>query len=309
MILFLYGPDTFRSRQKLNEIKARYQKVHKTGLNLKYFDFKKEKFQDFRDSLAPTPMFKEKKLFILFNAFSGQDFKQEFLKWAKKNAEAEDIILFYQQGDVAKRDSLFKFLKAKAKAQEFKPLTGLKLKNWVQKEFGEHQATINPSALDKLIDFVGQDLWQMSNEIKKLSTYTKTISEQDIELLVKAKIEPGIFKTIDAVAVRNKKLALHLLHQHLEKGDAPLYLLSMINFQFRNLLIVKDLMEQQKPYYTILKEAKLHPFVVKKSIAQAQRFTLEELKKIFRKIFQTDLDIKTGRIEPELALDLLITGI
>lgn len=309
MILFLYGPDTYRSRQKLNAIIARYQKVHKTGLNLKYFDFKEKKFQDFKDSLALTPMFREKKLFVLFNAFSSKEFKQEFLKWAKQNVEAEDIVLLYEQGKVLRNGLLFKFLDKKAKTQEFKPLTGLKLKNWVQKELAKYRAAINPLALNKLIDFVGQDLWQMSNEIKKLSAYTKTINEQDVELLVKAKIEPGIFKTIDAVANRNKKLALHLLRQHLEKGDAPLYLLSMINFQFRNLLIVKDLMEKQKSYYDILKEAKLHPFVIKKCLSQAQRFTFEELKKIFRKIFQTDLDIKTGRIEPGLAMDLLITGI
>jgi DNA polymerase III delta subunit len=53
----------------------------------------------------------------------------------------------------------------------------------------------------------------------------------------------------------------------------------------------------------------MHPFVVKKSLQQASKFTLEELKKIYQKIFQVDLDIKTGRIEPEVALDLFIAGI
>jgi len=38
-------------------------------------------------------------------------------------------------------------------------------------------------------------------------------------------------------------------------------------------------------------------------------FTLEELKKIYYKIFQADLNIKTGKIEPEVGLDLLITEI
>jgi DNA polymerase III delta subunit len=36
---------------------------------------------------------------------------------------------------------------------------------------------------------------------------------------------------------------------------------------------------------------------------------MPELKKIYRKIFQIDSDIKTGKIEPETALDLLLAEI
>jgi DNA polymerase-3 subunit delta len=132
----------------------------------------------------------------------------------------------------------------------------------------------------------------------------------DVELLVKPKIEIEIFKTIiDAVAARNKKEAFYRIRKYLEKGESPLYLLSMINFQFRNILTVKDFIEKNKPYQVILKQTKLHPFVVKKSYFQAQKFTIQELKKIYQKIFQVDLDIKTGKIEPETALDLLVAEI
>ena len=37
MIIFLYGPDSFRSKEKLNEIVLGYKKVHKSGLNFVYF--------------------------------------------------------------------------------------------------------------------------------------------------------------------------------------------------------------------------------------------------------------------------------
>jgi len=56
-------------------------------------------------------------------------------------------------------------------------------------------------------------------------------------------------------------------------------------------------------------ELNLHPFVIKKSLWQARKFSLEELKRIYRKIFQIDLNIKTGRLDPQIALDLLITEI
>ena len=98
---------------------------------------------------------------------------------------------------------------------------------------------------------------------------------------------------------KNKKQALDLFHKHLDNGDNSLYLFSMIAYQFRNLLIIKE----------NSKKSGLHPFVVQKSIYLCRQFTMDQLKKIYQKIFQIDLDIKTGKIEPELALDLLLAEI
>jgi len=309
MIIFLYGQDTYRSRRKLNEIVEHYKKIHKSGLNLKYFDGKTVDFEEFKNEIQSVSMFAEKKLIILEEAFTNQNFKEGFLKTSKQFTDSNNIILFYEIEKISSSDPLFKFLEKHAKSQEFKLLKGENLKNWVKKEIENYKVKINSVALRKLTDYVGDNLWQMVNEIKKLASYKKNkeIRVEDINLLVKPKIEPEIFKTIDAIASKNKKQALELIHKHLEKGDSPSYLLSMINFQFRNLLIIRDLIEKNKSPYILSKEAQLHPYVIKKSYSQARKFKIDELKKIYQKIFQVDLAIKTGKIDPETALDLLIT--
>ena len=363
MIIFLYGLDTYRSREKLHEIIANYQKIHKSGLNLKYFLGTETDFDTLKDELRQTSMFKEKKLIILVDIFSNSEFKERFLESGKSLNKFwlgdENIILFYEQNSVLKEDPLLLFLKKYSQSQEFQPLGGQKLKSWAKKEFENYGAKIEEKALDKLIDFVGNDLWQMVNEIKKLVSYraprqrgeggeegeesklssspfavarenevlfdhrafersevkeeSKTlfahkkgvrIELEDVELLVRPKIETDIFETIDAIASKDKKRALKFIKAHLERGDSPLYLFSMIVFQFRNLLMVKDLIERNLPSYFL---TGLHPFVIKKSILLSNKFRFLELKKIYQKIFQIDIDIKTGKIEPEIALDLLIT--
>ena len=307
MIIFLYGEDTYRMREKLKEIIESHHKIHKSRLNLKYFD----DFANFKNEIRQTSMFQEKKLAIITNAFASPDFKEKFCQSKKEFLDTEDIILIYEEKDFNKNNSLFRFLKKNAKSQEFKFLAGQRLKTWIKKEFDRYEVNIDSGVLEKLIEYIGNDLWQMSNEIKKLASFRnrEIVRAEDIELLVRSKIETDIFKTIDAIAEKNKKQALSLLHKHLEKGDSPLYLLSMINYQFRNLLIVKDFIEKYKPYDVILKKSGLHPFVVKKTYYQSQKFTFPELKKIFQKIFEADLNIKTGRIQPETALDLLIAEI
>lgn len=307
MIIFLYGQDTYRLQQKLREIVEHYKKVHRSGLNLKFFEQKNLNYQDFQEQFRQSPMFKEKKLVILKNIFPNQEFTTSFLKNSKKFTSSTDVIVFYQAGPVPSGHPLFKFLVRNAKSQEFELLEGQRLKNWIKKELEKLSAKADPQAIEKLINFVGSDLWQFSNEIKKLDTFKKgkKIELRDVELLVKPKIETDIFKTIDAISLKNKKLAINLIHKHLQIGDNPLYLLSMINFQFRNIFEVKDLMEKKKP----LALSSLHPYLIKKSSQQARKFTLPELKKIYRKLFEVDYKIKTGKIEPQLGLDLLITEI
>lgn len=311
MLIFLYGPDTYRSQLKLKEIIENYRKVHKSGLNLKYFNNSNLNFQDLKDELRQSSMFQEKKLIVLTSAFSNSDFKKKFLKEVKPPTKflerVEDILLFYEREKISARDSLFIFLKKYAKSQEFKILEDRKLNSWAEKEFKTFEADIEREALDKLVAFVGNNLWQMTNEIRKLVSFKdgQTIKVKDVELLVKPKIESDIFKTIDAIASKNKKGAIKLLKAHLKKGDTPLYLFSMINFQFRNLLIIKDLIEKNLSPFT----SSMHPYVAKKSCELSTRFELKELKKIYQKIFKADYKIKTGKIKPETALDLLIAEI
>ena len=320
MIIFLYGPDTYRSRRKLNEIIEHYKKIPKSGLNLKNFDFRENSFEDFWDAFRSYSMFDEKKLMIVRNVFSNIKIEKDFEKSLEKLSKSKEVVLFYEE-EVDEKKPLFELLKKQGKSQNFKLLKGKALKNWVKREFKKYSANIDESALNLLLDFVGNNLWQMSNEIKKLVNYKRKpafakasagkekIETKDVRTLIRPKIETDIFKTIDAIAAQNKKRALLFIKKHLERGDSPSYILAMINFQFRNLLIIKDLIDRGKSLAAIFREANLHPYVIKKSYAVAKKFQFDELKKIHQKIFKADLGIKTGKISPQAALDLLITEI
>jgi len=304
MIIFLYGEDTYRSRRKLEEIVAHYKEIHKSGLNLRYFDGEASDLEDVKSELQTVSMFKEKKLLILTDIFSNQAFKENLLKDHKWFIKSDNVVLFYEKKGNFAKDPFFAFLKKHAQTQEFGLLNGAKIRIWLKNEFEKNKTRIDPMALEMMVNFAGNDLWQLANDVQKLVAFKggKEITLKDVKLFVKPKIETDIFKTIDAISLKNKKLALNLLHKHLEKGDSPLYLLSMITFQFRNILGIKDLIERGEP----LSKSGLKPFLARKSYEQARKFPYDELKKIYQKIFQVDYSIKTGKIDPQAALDMLI---
>ena len=312
MIIFLYGKDTFRIKEKKEEIIKKYTLTKKSGLSLKFFDFLKDGLSFF-DEISQNLIFKEKKLLVLSNLFSSKEAKERFEKEKDRLKKSDDVILIYEEKDLPENDNLFRFLKLNSKMQKFDLLDDGKLKIWVKEKFKKEGAVVDEKAVDLLCEYVGNDLWRMSNEIKKLLTWKKDTGEKitsaDVKLLVKPKIDSDIFKTIDAIAEGKKALALELVHKHLEKGDSPLYLLAMINFQIRNLITVKELTEQGRGIRFVSRQSNLSPFLARKMYVFAGRFSFEELKKIYRKILKVDFQIKTGKIKPDTAIEILVAEI
>lgn len=323
MVYFLYGPDTYRSRKKLNEIISRYKKIHKSGLNFSRLDLEKSDFLDFKNRAETVSIFSEKKLVVLEEVFSNKKFQKEFLDWVKKENSDKDkdrIIVIFEAGTSGLKDQDFlKELKKISKNQEFKLLGELQLKNWVLNWLKERKTLIGNEALKKLIFGIGPDLWQMNNELKKLIAYRKSyavskkhplkILAEDVDLLVKPKIESNIFEAIDALSLKNKRRALMLFHRLLAKGENELYILTMIIYAFRNLIKVKSELEKKTPFRVLSSKLGLHPYVVKKTLRSSQYFSFSELKKIYQKLLEIDIDIKRGKVDPRVALDMLILGL
>ena len=317
MIIFLYGEDSFRSIEKLAEIKNKFLEKNSpapAGL----FDFAEKDWNigEIIMNISSGGLFSSKKLVIIKNILAGKkDFESEkfekFLKAEAKKDKSDLILIFWESGKTKKSSKLYKLLKKIAKCQEFELLEGVKLRNWVIGEFKKSYITINSAATEKLIVFVGNDLNLLSREIEKLATYKSKgeITGGDIDLLVKSKIDTDIFKTVDALARGDKKTALKMLHDHLEDGEDPFYLLSMYFYQFRNLVKVKPLADKNIPPTEIAARLKMHPFVARKSLEQAQNFSWEKLKSLYNSLCEIDFESKTGKTDIQLALDKFVVGV
>lgn len=323
MIIFLYGEDSFRTGEKAAEIKKKFLEKDPAGSGLSLFDFSDLKTDsgNVLGALATNNLLAPKRLVIIKNIIlEGVEDAREnmlaFLKNQKWLAGDKDTVAVFWEADSPpaggkKSDSLYKHLFKNSRKQEFEKLTGIKLSQWVLRRIKKisEGASISRAALEKLLAFAGEDMYFLNNEIEKLAAYAdgKMITEENVELLVRAKLGSNIFNTIDAIGANKKEEALALLHRHLEKGEDPFYLLSMFVYQFRNLLKVADFKNQfGADEYAIAREGKMHPFVVRKSLAQIRNFSFDKLKNIYQKLGEMDTAVKTGKVEIKMALDKFI---
>src|SRR5215472_10494108 len=116
---------------------------------------------------------------------------------------------------------------------------GAALESWISKRARSIGVTISPDATSMLANFIGSQLRLLANELDKLATYvgeSKTISAADVHKLSAQVQEAHIFGLTDALAQRNRKQALDLMHELLVDGEPPLRLISTITSQVRTLL-------------------------------------------------------------------------
>ena len=349
MIIFLYGEDTFRSRQKLNEFKNKFiREIDSSGNSIDIINGTKATIDEIGRVAGPGTLLAKKRMIIVEDLFSNKTpaiFQQvhSYLK-SKKSVKDDNIIIFWDSKVKTKKfknkatarlsdnlgrervltkaqAELFNFLLKHKYYQQFNFLNNTELISWIKKEVNNRDGKINNQAAQILASLIGNDLWQVNNEINKLLNYklalqpkltkagTVAVEVEDVNNLVKGNLDENIFALTDAIGNKNKALAIKLLEEQITIGLTDGYLLNMIVRQFRILLQIRQALDSGLTSRKIINLLKLHPFVVQKGISQANQFSLTVLKNILNQLTGIDYSMKTGKIDILTMIDLLIARI
>ncbi|MCK4592497.1 DNA polymerase III subunit delta [Candidatus Parcubacteria bacterium] len=308
---------------------------------------KDEKLGKLQDALMSGSLFSSDKLLIIKNSLFSLNKKKKEDKNEEENKnnidEKEKLILkylenpqkeikiFFIEEELDKRKKIYKELvklekSGLAEIKEFFIPSDFKFEIWLKDRIESFGGSIKKDALNVFAISLGKglaqkdksgkmnqayNLWEASNEIEKLINYCngREIQKKDIELLVKSKVDMNIFNLIDSISSKNKNKAVLLLNKQLEEGLNENYILTMFVYQFRNLIKIKSLLDQGLVNQQIVSQTKMHPYVVQKSVQQCQKFDAQTLKKIYKKLFDADLAMKTGKMNARLVLDLIVVSV
>ncbi len=326
MLYVLHGEDDFSRHQALDEIKKTIGDQTALITNTTVLDGKQVTVDQLSAVCETMPFLAEKRLVIVHGLLerfepgikSGRQKKSTGATKRPDNAKSlgeylgkipESTLLVLIDGKVKSQNPLFRELSLKAKVMSFPQLKDARLRQWIQRRVAEKGGSISPRAVDLLARFVGGDLWIMANEIDKLVLFTlgRSIDEEDIRLVVSYAQEASVFAMVDAILEFRVGVAERLLQQLLQQGAAPAYLLVMLTRQVRLIVRVRELRSQRKSDAEIQDRLGLtSDFVLRKTSEQADRYSLARLKEVYHKLLDTDLFIKTGRLDPELALNILV---
>ncbi len=314
MIIILSGADTFRSRDKLRQIVAQYQTKHPDGLGLVRLHGEELTVAGLAAALSSASLFSEKRLVVLERPEAAPAEVQERIGDAAGSSDS--VVVLWCAGAFAK-DSVLAMLAATRSVthETFEPLRGPALSRWITRYAADIGASVERDAVAGLVAAAGNDTWRLANEIEKLAAHAggRAITAADVAALVATSASPRAFAFADALAGRDRARALTLLHEHLEAGDSPQVLVGMIGYALRTLRLVRgttaDAGVQPKPIAVLAKTLALHPFVVTKALRHVQGFAPEDLRRATQLLADTDWHMKTGRLDPALALERFVVAV
>ncbi len=327
MIRLLHGEDEYSRSRSVAAIKALSEDPSTAGLATSTLDAEDLTLAALTEAIQAAPFLSERRLVIVRGlAGSLQDdrgrLKQlrgqqkalvEALEEHLPNIPETTDLIFVEPVPIAKRNPVRRLVEsAEGLTEEFRPPRGRALHRWIGERVEELGAQIEPAAIETLAGFVGEDLRSLSQELGKLLAYVgegRSISVADVELLVPQASQANVFTLVDALGQHDSRTATGQLRDLLESGHHPLFVLAMITRQFRLLIQVKDLQERGLGEAKISSQLRLSRWVSKKLVSQARGFSLGELEAVHRKLLDTDLSIKTGRTDPEPALEFLVVEI
>jgi len=326
LLYILLGKDDFSLYQSLEEIKRSVDDQALLAASTTTLDGQQVTLSQLRTVCETLPFLAERRLVIVtgllerFEPKSKPSRKKKTLHTPNKQNEykliadhinkiPDSTILVLIDSGISSNNPLLRELSDKAEVRSFPPLRGTKLRQWLQRRVKEEGGSISPQAVDLLARLVGSNLWIMANEINKLALFTsgRRIEEEDVRRVVSHAQQASVFTMVDAILEFKANVAEQALQQLLQRGIAPAYLLVILSRQVQMIVRVKELRNQGKSRMEIQNKLGLtSEFALHKTLEQADRHNLERLKEVYHQLLETDLSIKTGKYEDELALNILV---
>jgi len=305
MLYFIYGKDSFRSGRYFLKVKDFYQS--KTPA-IFYCDFTDKAIAPpdisvIEEALKSKTLFSGSRLMILKNVLqnTGIQFRNDLLDILKKYQvdKVKDLMIIFYENDEVLTSSLQKWLREKAQGvKEFPLLKKNELANWTIKEEQKLGIKLSSEARETILLSFSSDTGSIYHSLKKLSLIKKGFLDKElVEANLFLPMSSTIFIFLDYLAKGDSKQALWLLEILLDQGLHPLYILKMIVFEFRNLLMIKN---------ASAKPSTMHPFVFRKLLPLSKMLSEEILRAAYLNLLDYDKRIKEGSIDGKIGLEMFL---
>jgi DNA polymerase-3 subunit delta len=290
VIRILTGANNYLLRQELRSLVAPFEAEH-GDMALEKLDGDDASFERIQESLQSLPFLADRKLVVLQAPSANKQYTEKAQELLSDTPETTDVIIVEPKLD--KRLSYYKFLKKQKGFKEFAELDENGLARWLVTLAKEKGAKLAPADARYLVERAGTNQQALASEIEKLSLYSDYIDRTRINELTPAAPQSTIFQLLEAAFAGNTRRALELYGEQRALKVEPQQIIAMLAWQLHVLALVKAAGGDRTPDI-IAREAKINPYVVKKSAGIARGLSVARTRELIH-----DLLIIDGRLKRE----------
>jgi DNA polymerase-3 subunit delta len=295
-VYYLVGDEPYLMDLAMRELTDRLVPADMRDFNLNIFYAKECRGDEIAETAQTLPFLAEQRLIIVKRSEQLTSDALELLTGYLQNPSPSTCLVF--AGD--KLDQRRKFaqeIKKQGEVVEYKRLYDNQLPPFVREELASRNKKIAPEAVDLLVNLIGANLQELVSQIDKLVTYVgerPQVTLDDVRQIASDSRVASVFEISDAVGERNLPLALKRLTELYRDGGEPLQVLFILTRHFRQLWQAREILDSGRPQGEIAKALGISPYFVAKIASQAKQFRPAELKRLFERLFETDVALKSG---------------
>jgi DNA polymerase-3 subunit delta len=302
MIVTLTGTNDFARTAMLRQLVADFVAEH-TDMGLERLDGEEQSnAARMLESVSAMPFLTARKMVVLREPGKQKAFAEQIATILPQVADTTDLIIVEPKLD--KRQSYYKTLKKATDFRELNDLDAAGLSRWAAEYVKQLGGMLQTADARLLIDRVGLNQQLLQQELDKLLAYDTHISRQTIELLTERTPQSTVFELLDAAFAGRTRRVFELYREQRALKVEPQAIIAMLAWQLHILATVKAAAGRSAE--DIARQAKLNPFVVRKSQALARNLTLPGLRAKIAELLQLDLNLKTKSIDADEALQFYL---
>lgn len=247
------------------------------------------------DAVRSTPFLSTRKLVVLKSPSLNKQFTDNIDEFLDNILETNDVIIVEPKLD--KRLAYYKWLKKLEQFREFPLLDAEGVSRFAVEYVKQQGGTMSSADARYLVQRVGANQATIKQELDKLVIYDATITRQSIMELTEATPQSSIFDLVDAAFNRQTARAVQLYQEQRAQKVEPQQIVAMMAWQLYVLAIVK--VGGNRTPDVVAREAKLNPFVIRKSQNLAQRISLSKLRELISSLRTIDTRMKSESVIPD----------
>jgi len=324
IVYLLQAEDEFSARQFIAAMEKRLGAEGMADLNLQRLDGRQITLETLREVALAIPFLAGRRCVIVENPLAlanNENAQTKFLSLLEQVPPSTALVLVenglltdpraYEQG---KRHWLERWAEEhpeRAYVRQFRLRRGMEMTRWILERARQLGGEFSHPAAERLSEIVVEDSRLAEMEIQKLLAYVnfeRPVEIGDVDQLCPYAERVENFALANALRQGDGRKALKVLRSMLNEQDAVMIFFSVVH-QFRQILLAKLALEEgQTPAEAVesLGRLRIAPYPARLAIEQAQKFSLSGLRALYQRLLKIDLAIKSGEVEPEVALETLI---
>ena len=304
MIEVLSGSNTFALGRALQQ---RVQAATKQGgdMAVERLDAADSTFERLQEALLSPPFLAESKVVVIRQGGVNKQFVEQAESVLAAMPESTHVVLVEPSLD--KRTAYYKLLKRIATWHDFAELDASALAQWLVKEAEIEGGSISRSDASYLVQRVGTDQQLLASELQKLLLYKKTISRASIDALTEATPQSTVFALLDAAFGGDAKRAMALYDEQRALKVEPQQIVAMLAWQLHVIALIKA--AGQRSADEVARQAKVSPYVVKKSWSLGRSLPIADLQKYCAMLLNMDVKSKTRTYDLDAAVQYFLLTI